>query len=310
MDPVQYKRILIIRTDRLGDLVLTTPVFKALREAYPGAYIVVMTKPDTALVLKNNPHINEVIIYDKDGEYKSMFANIRFAMALRKKKFDLAIVLDPANRTHFLAYLAGIPRRIGYDEDFAFLLTDRIKNTRHEGMKYEAEYNLDLLTVLGIRAQEAYPRIFVDKGAEAVIDDLLSKNKISPGDKFILLHPGASCPSKRWPAERFAWVADALASIHGVKIVVFSGEDKSAISCIEDVKNHMVHCLSRMTAARSIWPLRLVRLLLPYSAGTSRVFHRAGGGREENRISCCIRMPAARDVLPTTADQVLSALWP
>jgi heptosyltransferase-2 len=241
------KKILVVRTDRLGDVVLTTPVFKALREACPDACITVLVKPDTAGALRGNPHINEVIIYDKDGEYKSVLANIRFAMWLRRQKFDLAIVLDPAKRTHALVYLAGIPRRIGYDEDFGFLLTDRIKNTRHEGKKHESEYNLELLEVLGIAAKDATPRIFMEDGAAAVVDRLLLKNKVGDG-RFVLIHPGASCPSKVWPAQNFAEAADSLSGRYGVKIVVFSGSDSAGISCAEDVKRHMTREAVFLTA--------------------------------------------------------------
>ncbi|MFH1867921.1 MAG: hypothetical protein ABH843_03020, partial [Candidatus Omnitrophota bacterium] len=80
MPKQKYKRILLVRTDRLGDLVLTTPAIKAVRDSYPDAYIAMVVRPYTELVVRDNPCLNEVIVYDKYGRDRSVIASIRFAM--------------------------------------------------------------------------------------------------------------------------------------------------------------------------------------------------------------------------------------
>lgn len=236
----EYKRILLVRTDRLGDVVLTTPAIKAVRQAYPQAYLAMMVRPYTELAVKGNPYLNEVILYDKGGRHRSIIASIGFAMELKKKNFDLCIIFHPTNRAHIISYLAGIPRRIGYDANFSFLLTDHIRNTKHEGKKHELDYNLDLLKLLGIESEERELCVPVNDEAVKFIDELLTKSGIKKTDRVIVIHPGASCPSKIWPLERFAKLADRLIGSYGVKIVVIGGEDEKDAFCVNSVRKFML----------------------------------------------------------------------
>lgn len=229
-----------MRTDRLGDVVLTTPAIKAVRKAYPEAYLAMMVRPYAELAVKGNPYLNEVILYDKDGRHKSIIASIGFAMELKKKNFELCIIFHPTNRAHIISYLAGIPKRIGYDENFPFLLTDRIRNVKHEGQKHELDYNLDLLKLLDIESKERELYVPVNDEATKFIDELLIKSGIRKTDRVVVIHPGASCPSKIWPLVRFAKLADRLIESYGVKIVVIGGEDERDAFCVNSVGKFML----------------------------------------------------------------------
>ena len=121
----RYKRILIVRTDRIGDVLLSTPVIKALRDAWPYAYIAMIVSPYAKEIVEGNPYLDEVIIYNKDGKHRSALRTIKFALNLKKKKFDLAVILHPTNRVHLVSFLAGIKRRIGYDRKLGFLLNKK-----------------------------------------------------------------------------------------------------------------------------------------------------------------------------------------
>jgi len=114
-EEVGYKRILIMRTDRIGDVLLSTPLIRAMRSKYPEAYIAMKVSPYTKEVVEGNPDLDEVIIYDKKHRDKSWIASFKFAMNLKKKKFDLVLILHPTNRAHIISFLARIPKRIGYD---------------------------------------------------------------------------------------------------------------------------------------------------------------------------------------------------
>ncbi|MFZ2357067.1 MAG: lipopolysaccharide heptosyltransferase II, partial [Candidatus Omnitrophota bacterium] len=128
-----FKRILIVRTDRIGDVLLSTPVIKVLRDNYPHAYIAMIVSPYSKEIVDGNPYLDEVIIYDKDRKHKSWLGSIKFSRNLKKRKFDLALILHPTNRMHLVTYLAGIPRRIGYDQKLGFLLSDKITHTKQFG---------------------------------------------------------------------------------------------------------------------------------------------------------------------------------
>ena len=238
MENSERKNILLARTDRLGDLILTTPAIKAVRDAYPDAHIAMVIRPYTAAVLKNNPYIDEVIVYDKYGRHRSPIASLLFALRLKKKGFDRAIIFHPTNRMHIISYIAGIPRRIGYEGKLSFLLTDRIKNTKHEGKKHERDYTIELLRPLGIDSHEKELYVAVTDKTAKYIDGLLSSKGVT-GKKMVVLHPGASCGSKIWPSERFAKLADMLIGSRNAEAIIVGGNDERDIFCAESVKRFM-----------------------------------------------------------------------
>jgi heptosyltransferase II len=238
-DMIDRKKILLARTDRLGDVVLTTPAIKAVRKAYPDAYIAMIVRPYAYLVVKNNPYLDEVILYDKDKKHRSLIATIRFAMDLKRRGFDRAVIFHPTNRMHIIAYIANIPRRIGYDNRLKFLLTDRIKNIKHEGTKHEKDYTLDMLKCLGIRTSEDELLVPVDTAAKQQVEDILARNGFKKSDKIVSIHPGASCASKIWPSERFAKLSDLLIKMHNVKVIILGGNDKRDRFCVSALKKFM-----------------------------------------------------------------------
>ena len=224
------KRILVTRTDRLGDVVLSTPVIRVLRKLYPGSYIAMMVRPQNKGVVANNPHLDEVIVYDKYGFNRSLLSTVKFALDLKAKKFDTAIALHPTNRTHLMLFIAGIPVRIGYDRKMGYLLTKRIRHEKQKGEKHEADLNLELLEKAGFSVEDAdnRPYIITSGNDKRMIDSVWKDRQL--GDNVIALHVGASCPSKRWPAERFAELADRLADKHRMDIVLVGGDETEQFS--------------------------------------------------------------------------------
>ena len=107
------KRILVVRLDRLGDVILSLPAVQALREHLPHAFIAMMVRPACRDVVEGHPAVDEVISYEKDGTHRSVRDTVRFALRLHREEFDTALVLHPSNRSHWIPWLAGIPIRIG-----------------------------------------------------------------------------------------------------------------------------------------------------------------------------------------------------
>jgi heptosyltransferase-2 len=229
-DEIKKKRILITRTDRLGDVVLSTPVIRHMRKLFPEAHIAFMVRPENRAVVVNNPHLNEVIVYDKHGFQKSFWNTVKFSLDLRKKKFDLGIALHPTNRTHIILFLARIPSRIGYDRKLGFLLTKRIPHHKQEGSVHEVDYNFDLLKQAGFSVEGAdrRPYMTTSDSDKRLVDSVQKSNNI--GNNIIAIHAGASCPSKRWPAERFAYAADELSAKYSSDIVLVGGDQTEEYS--------------------------------------------------------------------------------
>lgn len=264
-----FKRILIVRTDRIGDVLLSTPVIKAVRERYPQAFIAMVVSPYAKDIVEGNPYLDAVIIYDKDGKHKSWARSMKFAHNLEKKKFDLAIVLHPMNRAHIFTYLSGIPKRVGYDRKLGFLLTDRISHTKERGEKHELEYNLDLLEYLEIGVEDKDLFMPIKKESEEWVDDLFKQEGIKADDKLLAINPAASCPSKVWPFERFAEVADRLAQKYGFKILVVSGSKDLLIAqdVIKNMRSSVISLAGKTSVSQLASLLKRCSLFISNDSG-------------------------------------------
>lgn len=278
MNQNYFKRILIVRTDRIGDVLLSTPVIKAMRDNYPNAYIAMMVSPYAKDIVEDNPYLDAVIIYDKDGKHKSWGRSFKFARNLKKKKFDLALILHPTNRAHLVTFLAGIPERIGYNRKLGFLLTKKIEHTKQLGQKHELEYNLDLLKVLGIKVFDKTLFMPIRKDSEKWADDFLREKGISAADKLLAIHPGASCPSKVWPNERFAQVADSLSAKYGFKVLVISGPKDVALaqSVVKNMQKPAFNAGGRTSVSQLASLLKRCILLISNDSGPVHIASAVG----------------------------------
>ena len=267
------KRILVIRLDRLGDVILSTPVLQALRQHCPHAFIAMMVRPPCRQAVEGNPHLNEVLLYDKEQQHRGIRATLQFARSLRRHQFDTALVLHPSNRSHWIPWLARIPVRIGYDRKCGWLLTHRVPHRKQEGAKHEAAYTLDLLACFGIAAATPQPFVPVRPDAVQRVEALLAAQHVQPTDSLVAIHPSASCISKRWMPERFAQVADRLAAERGVRICLVAGESDAVYA--EAVARGMVHPAVNfagvLTVAELAALLRRCRLLISNDSGPVHV---------------------------------------
>lgn len=229
-----YQNILIVRTDRIGDVVLTTPSIVALRRAYPRARVSLLIAPQTYDIVDGNPYVDEVIIDDRNGEHKGFWGFMKLIRVLRRKKFDLAVIFHTKKHTNLACFLAGIPQRIGYrNEKLGFLLTKGIKDARSQGTKHEAEYCLDVLRFMGIDtdiADSAKIVLPVKREPEEWAQKFLDQNKIRLTDRLVAVHAGASCISRRWSPGNFAEVIKGLRTKHAVKIILIGSGETESIS--------------------------------------------------------------------------------
>lgn len=257
------KRILVIRLDRIGDVVLSTPVAKALRAAYPDSRITFLVRPYAADIVKGNPYIDEVITYDKER-------TLSFAMSLRKKKFDMALILHPTSRTHWIVFLAGIPVRLGYDnKKMGMLLTKRVPHGKQYGLKHEIDYNLDLLRHIGVEPSERELRFPLNSASEKKIESLFAGNHIGPEDTVVVINPSASCRSKMWRPANFSKVSDSLVERFGAKIIIIGGakDTASADMLANSMRKASINLAGRTTVADIASILKRARLFISNDSG-------------------------------------------
>ncbi len=216
----RYKRILFTRVDKIGDLILTTPAIEVIRGKYPNSFIAFLADNKSAPLLNGNPYLDEVISLNKRGGLAGIFLGLKVLFLLRKKKFDLVINFHPTKRVHMLSFLASIPKRVGYDWKGGFLNNIKAKHLKQIGEKSEADYNFDLLRILGIEDISHKQLLVPDGEALNKMEKRLNADKL---DKFIVIHPGASCKSKIWPLENFILFAERIKRLTNFKVVFILG---------------------------------------------------------------------------------------
>jgi heptosyltransferase II len=273
-----FKRILVVRTDRIGDVLLSTPVLRALKESYPRAHIAMMVSPYARDTVEGNSYLDEVIVYDKDGAHRSWRASCAFALSLRKKRFDVALILHPTNRVHLVTFLSGIPRRIGYGRKFGFLLTDRVAHTKHLGEKHELEYALDLVRYLRIEPKDKRTYMPIRPESERLVEELLQQEGVGRNDRLLAVHPAASCPSKIWPRERLAEVADRLTEKYGFKVLIVAGpKDIAAAGVVAKRMRHpAINLAGRTSVSQLASLLKRCRLFISNDSGPVHIASAVG----------------------------------
>ncbi len=269
-----YKNILIVRTDRIGDVVLTGPTIKALREAYPNAKISILVAPATRDLVDGNMRLDEVLIDDRRGEHKDLMGFLKLIKMIRQKKFDCVFVLHTKKRTNLTCFLAGIPIRIGYKNNtFGFLLTRPIKDVRHRGEKHEAQYCLDVLSEVGITSEDLDIGLPVKEDALQWVDRFFVENNITESDQLIAIHVGASDPSKQWPENRFSELIDSLVNRYKAKMIMVGSLDLEdpAKRIILSVTGKVIDLTGRTTVGQLAAILMRSNMLISNDSGPVHV---------------------------------------
>ena len=217
----EISRILVVRTDRLGDVILTLPVLPILRHRYPRAYIAMLTGRYAGEIVEGNPYCDELLSYDDGGTLTPFRTLLR---TIRGKRFDAAVVVHPTPRLAALAFRAGIPVRIGTGYRFySMLFNRRVYTHRKTAERHEAEYNLELLRPLDCSVTPDTPLDFtitIPNEADLAAGALLAETGGEAPGRLALIHPGSGGSAREWPAESFGRLAAHLAGKFSMRVLV------------------------------------------------------------------------------------------
>lgn len=219
-------RFLVLQTAFLGDVLLTTPVFRTIKETLPDTQLAALVIPAMEGVLRTNPFVDEVIVYDKRGMDRGPGGMWNIIQTVRQRKFDVAVVPHRSVRSAGIVWCSGIPVRIGFDRSAAaFLLTDVV---RYRSEMHEICRNLSLLHPLGLRPDPKGPEVFPTEDDRTYAREVMRAAGIADSERPIAIAPGSAWPTKRWPPEGFAEVADRAVA-GGAKVVLVGGRDDKGL---------------------------------------------------------------------------------
>ncbi|MFQ6041051.1 MAG: glycosyltransferase family 9 protein [Candidatus Poribacteria bacterium] len=212
-------RILLIRLSSLGDVVLTSPAIRAARHHFPQAYIAMLVGKQSADVVSENPHLNEIISYNRAGK-KNTEEMRRIIHQIRQREFDLTIDFQRKFRTSLLAYLSFAKCRVGYHQPLGILCTVRVPDKVN---KHAIDRNLDLLRAIGIHSEDRTLELFISEEDREYAEQFFNSQRISPEHPKIGLFPGAGWRPRQWMPQRFAVIGDLAAEHFGAQVLIFGG---------------------------------------------------------------------------------------
>lgn len=250
-------KILIINIFGIGDVLFTAPLISNLKAAYPDSYIGYLCARRTSSLLEGNPSINRIFVYERDElEAVRRKSPARYWKALgklmgdiRKEQFELALDVSMNSFMGFLAWAARIPRRVGFDyKGRGFFLNKKIFLDGYED-KHVVDYYLDLLAEIGVPVRQKMMELPLSAEVMEWVAKFLEGNHISGRGPVIGLVPGGGeswgkdALYKRWPAERFAKLADKLIEKSAAQIILLGSSAESEL-CQEVARGMRHPCLS------------------------------------------------------------------
>jgi heptosyltransferase-2 len=219
IQPKNIKRAVVRVPNWVGDAVMCVPALRQLRRILPDAHITLVARPGTSDIFIDAEFADELIVYERTG-LGSVWKQIS---EWKKRRFDLAVLFQNAFEAAAIAFLARVPARIGYDtERRGFLLTDSIpppewKDERHEVFYYlniVGELEQSISTEPSRETLEPEFALSVSEDRKQKARELLREHGLDTARPLVLLCPGSvNSRAKRWPAERFAALADQFRAV-------------------------------------------------------------------------------------------------
>ncbi|HXD87559.1 MAG TPA: glycosyltransferase family 9 protein [Urbifossiella sp.] len=240
----EARNVLAVRLDSMGDVLMTGPAIQALAES---RQVTVLTSPAGAAAAALLPGCSRVITYEAPwmkatpprSSNEPDHASIE---RLRREGFDAAVIFTVFSQNPLpaatMCLLAGIPLRLAHCRENPYqLLTDWIEEPEPETMRHEVKRQLDLVAAVGCTASDDRMQVAIPREAEAHVRQTLRWLELNDRSSWAVVHPGASAPSRRYPAELFAEACRELAVEHGVSLLFTGSEEERPL--VEAIRDRM-----------------------------------------------------------------------
>lgn len=229
------EKILVIKLRHIGDVLLTVPVYRALKEHFPSASISVLVNSGTEAVLEGNPLINEIIVFDrgikKMRPAEHFIREVFFFNMIRRKGFDMAVDLTSGDRAALLSFFSGARYRLAYDPKNSGMLGKRLLYThpvKKTGSTHTVIKNMNIVRQFGIDTKDLSVDFFIPEEARAFARKVFSDINVTEEDRIIHVHPTSRWLFKCWKDEYMAlliaWFVEK-----GMKVILTSSPDREEL---------------------------------------------------------------------------------
>jgi heptosyltransferase-2 len=264
------KRILIRSPNWVGDAVMSLPAVSSVCGKVPDAEVVILAKPWVGDLFRDHPRIRKVILYRSPGVHEGVWGRWRLSRELKQGRFDLVLLLPNSLESALISFLAGIPRRAGYNTDGrGIFLTHRVPVNGRVKREHQVEYYLHLVRSLGIETVERIPSLQVSQGRKAEAEGIL-KSVSGGSGPFVGISPGAQYGSaKEWFPEKFGELALRISAVIGARLLILgSAGDRAAASRIGEIAGSTVIDLTgKTTLAQALALISRCRVFVTNDSG-------------------------------------------
>jgi lipopolysaccharide heptosyltransferase II len=274
------RRLLCVRLDSLGDVLMTTPAIRALKQASPRRHITLLTSPSGAAIASLVPEIDDCIVYEAPWlkhtpPRESPETDHATIGKLAERQFDAAVIFTVFSQnplpSALLCYLAGIPLRLAHCRENPYqLLTEWVAETEpQQGIRHEVRRQLDLVGTIGAYASDQQLSLSVPPGARERIAGLLSDPGLQTQRRWLVVHPGATASSRRYPPELFAAAIENLIERQGFQVVLTGQSDERELieSIQAGISQPAISLAGRLSLPDMAALLSLAPLLLSNNTG-------------------------------------------
>jgi ADP-heptose:LPS heptosyltransferase len=274
------RNILVIDFGQLGDVVMSLPALRAIRERFPHARITVAVGKPGGEILKLSGFADDVLEVDRvalrDGvKLVSIGRIIKFVGQVRKAKYDFVIDLHSLSETNLLGFLSGAPHRLyarrpGRSIDY--LANFQPKPPREAKQAHAVDRYLDVIKPLGIENPPRVPVLKTAPAADAAVEGILKKANANSGTLLVGLFPGAGNASRLWPLQNFAEVADHLVRNDRVRVIVFAGpEERTLVPQMKTLFPPSTIFLDRLTISQLVSAQTRLSLFISNDTGPMHI---------------------------------------
>ncbi len=253
LDLSQIKSVLVVRPDRLGDVVLSTPVYESLKASIPGATVTALVDRPNAGVLADNPFVDHILPFDRKRPWRAL-------RRLRQEKYDLAFTLNKtfSATASLLTFFSGARIKVGYRHPENAWMHD-VTLPPDTLPRHEIENNLELLRILGLPNISTAPALYFNEQENQKVQNLLREERKHPDRPLVLIKPGTRVAEWGWQIRKFQKVTETLLRSEAAEVFIISGPGEENL--IYDFMEGLKHKPFRLPQL----PVRELACLMQYS---------------------------------------------
>jgi len=252
----EIKKILIVRLDRIGDMIITTPAIRAIRFGYPKAKIDILINEYTKPILAENPYVDRILIWGGNG---------------KSERYDLAIAFSQGFKSNLAVFYSKSKYKFGFSgHGGSFLLNYRVEDDRGIRPRHEIDFALRLAFLAGGKFKGRDLDVFESKESVIFAEGYLKENKLS--GRFVIIHPGSRQDYIRWPKEKFVEVCDLLIKECDVGLILIGrGKEEKLLKEIASLMREKCLIASDLELKQVISLIKRCSLFLGNSSGPMHI---------------------------------------